>query len=89
MRDAEGHAPRENRPNVVYAQGRAQSDTDATMLQATALSRAAGATGRVWVIRSHVSRGEQTAWATTFTKLGLRPETLQVGREPLLLVKTR
>jgi hypothetical protein len=90
VNNATGFFPRlGNVPNVVYTNGRAQSDTDRTVRQATALSRAPHATGRVWVIRTRMSLGEPNAWATTFAKLGLRPETLRVGSEPLLLVNTR
>jgi hypothetical protein len=43
----------------------------------------AAARGRIWVVRSHLSRTEIRAWRRDLA--GDRVQTLHVGRDPILL----
>jgi hypothetical protein len=75
-----------DRPDVVYAQGRTGADTTEAMRRALALTRSSLATGRIWLIRTHVSTGEKHAWDDTLSAFGLIPSYVPVGTEPLVRV---
>jgi hypothetical protein len=75
-----------DRADVVYASGRTEADTVDAMRRARALSRTSPATGRIWLIRTHLNEEETTAWKTTLSVFGLRPSYLAVGPERLVLV---
>jgi len=72
--------------NAVYATGR----TDAAVLDAlrAAVARwhAAPPGSRLYIVRSHVSAGEKTAWHRAFAQLGLHPRVISTGVEPLVVL---
>jgi hypothetical protein len=69
--------------NVEYLDSRETPEiTDA--LRIALARRAPGA--RLWIIRSHDLAQERRHWAEAFATLGLAPETVRVGPEPLAVV---
>jgi hypothetical protein len=56
-----------------------------TLDQALEIAGSAGSTGRVWVIRSHMAIGEPEGWDLAFAAVGVVPEVVSVGSEPLLV----
>lgn len=54
----------------------------------TALRQAGapGASGRVWVVLSHVLSHDQGNWESAFTLHGVVPDVLDIGSEPLLVI---
>jgi len=78
-----------DRGDVVYAQGRTAADAVGAMRRGLALSRTSLATGRIWLILTHLNEEETTAWKTTLSVFGLRPSYLPVGSETLAFVIAR
>jgi hypothetical protein len=51
-----------------------------------AINLARRGTGRLWIVRSHVVPPEPDAWVSAFDQLGVDPEVIEVGVEPLLVL---
>jgi hypothetical protein len=59
----------------------------ASLTTARKLADRPGATGRIWIVRSHLFSAERTAWAKDLN--GDHVQTIPVGTEPLLLYTYR
>ncbi|MFM8237373.1 MAG: hypothetical protein ACKOBG_06425 [Actinomycetota bacterium] len=71
---------------ALYAPDRTPDALADTMVDAVGLWRAAPDGARIFVVRSHLARGEDRIWSDVFAALGVRPRRLDVGREPLLVI---
>ena len=58
----------------------------ATLREALARSHAAGPRSRVFIVRSHLAASKAEVWTRAFAALGLRPRSIPVGTEPLLVI---
>lgn len=71
---------------AIYAPDRTRAAVADTMTDAVALWRAGPPGARIFVVRSHLARGEEDLWEDVFAALGVRPRAVDVGPEPLLVI---
>jgi hypothetical protein len=72
--------------NALFLDSRSSEGILEAMSAALEHWRSLGATGRIWVVRSHTSKKNHRRWDATFRALDLTPVTVTGGPEPLVYV---
>jgi hypothetical protein len=72
--------------NAVYASDRTRPTVLIALREALARQLHAGPRSLIFIVRSHVGRSESDAWTHAFAVLDLRPRSIHVGPEPLLVI---
>jgi MFS family permease len=74
------------RDDFIFATDRTEAAIGAALEEALEHARRTG--GRLWIIRSHVVKGEPQMWETVFAERSLEVKILPVGPEPLILIES-
>ena len=82
----QGFRPEVKGVHAIYAEGRTDAEVLAAMRAATTRWRAAPAGSRLYIVRTHISPGEITAWHRAFEKFHLEPHRENVGGDLLLVI---
>ncbi len=72
--------------DAVYASGRTPAAVFRALRVALDRQRRTGSRSRIFIVRSHITRYENDAWTSAFSRLHVHPLSIPVGPEPLLLV---
>jgi len=72
--------------DAIYVATRTYHDIAQGLRDAVVRWRHAGPDSRLYIVRTHLSSDEEASWERAFTSLGLKPEVLAVGSDPLLMV---
>jgi hypothetical protein len=75
-----------HQPNMVYASWRDLPRTKDALQRALMLAKASSGPVHIWIIRTHVNRGEAAAWKKALADAGVSARAIPVGPEPLLVV---
>ncbi len=72
--------------NAVYASDRTRATVLLALHKALDRQHHAGSRSRIFIVRSHVESAERDAWSHAFAVLHLRPRSIHLGPEPLLVI---
>ncbi len=88
-RSATGYNVDYDEDYIVIPSGRTPPEIDDGLDIALAIASGPNASGRVWLVRSHMITSEFEAWQAALDQEGFAVESLNVGPEPLLLITIR
>lgn len=83
---AAGFVTRVDGVDAIFVRARDRITVLATMRTAVGLVASRGGSGRLWVVRTHMSSGERNAWTATLRELHLRATPVTGPPEPLVVV---
>jgi hypothetical protein len=85
-RSATGYSVDYDEDQITIASGRTPPEIEDGLDAALGVASGQNASGRVWLVRSHMIASEVAAWEAVLDRTDIAVEVLAVGPEPLLLV---
>lgn len=82
---ASGFTTRVDGTGAIFARARDRTSVLTTMKTAVGLVASRGGTGRLWIVRTHMTATEQTAWTAALRELHLHARPVTGPPEPLLV----